>query len=140
MMPSGGQRCSAAQVAGDEIQPGEIAPQHPRRLLRGIVMADAVKAETPDALLVPRIWPWIDDGCLRHGAMKSGIKNGHLRHISHHLAHNAHPLQRRLVVRWCLRRERCDGCFHIRRYQRRLLVARAAMHHAMPHDSNGLTP
>src|SRR5215469_3931976 len=60
------ERATVAQVASDEPQVSEVAPQELRGALGAVLVADAVEAEAANALLEPGIGAGIDRGSKRH--------------------------------------------------------------------------
>ena len=80
-------------MAGHQAQGCQVAPQELSGALGAVLMADAVKAIAPDALLEPLIRSWINDRFHGELAVKGGIKDCYLRHTRQDLLNRLDVLQ-----------------------------------------------
>src|SRR2546425_9193219 len=83
----------------DDFQRRDIASQKLCSAVRAILMIYAVKAVTPDTVVVPSVRPRINDSVQRHGAMKSSIEDGDLASVGKQLLNEFDALQSGLICK-----------------------------------------
>src|SRR5208282_6623945 len=106
------------------------------RAPRAILMVDAMKSITANALRYPLVWSWVDGSFLGHVGVKGRIKHGDLRNATEHLLDDFDSIQSGGIVE----RRKCghaiDRRLHSGCDERGRLVFPAAVHDAMAHNVN----
>ena len=103
-----------------------------------VLVASAVKAVASDTvILIPVIRHGVAEGILGHSAVKSGVKDSHLRQLRHNLHGSSHSSGSRRVVQGGVGLQSLDLVDYLVGQADRMGELIDAVYHSVPHRHDG---